>query len=132
MRSRTPAFNNLIYGHAKGMPKAAQEVPTIMTRREVPTDSTSHELLVDSFRKKNKPADAKTTLDSMMRQGHLPGLALFKSVMEDAMKVFDEMLIKREVSPSTVMYTALINNYYTSGNIEREIGSHLFLNDFGG
>jgi pentatricopeptide repeat protein len=118
MRSRTPAFNNLICGHAKGMPKAAQEVPTIMTRSEVSTDSTSHELLVDSFQKKNKPADAKTALDSMTRQGHLPGLALFKSVMEDAVKVFDEMLIKGEVSPSAVMYTALINSYCTCGNME--------------
>jgi hypothetical protein len=38
-----------------------------MTHSEVSTDSRSHELLVDSFQKKNKPADAKTALDSMMR-----------------------------------------------------------------
>ena len=34
------------------------------------------------------------------------------------MKVFDEMLIKGEVSPSAVMYSALINSYYTGGNME--------------
>ncbi|KAL5196409.1 hypothetical protein ABZP36_008379 [Zizania latifolia] len=76
------AFNSLIHGHAKeGVPEAAQEILTIMTCRDVPTDPESHALLADYFLKKNEPADAKAVLDSMMEQGHVPSPALLMSVM---------------------------------------------------
>jgi hypothetical protein len=38
--------------------------------------------------------------------------------MEDAVKVFDEMLTKGEEAPSAVMYNALINSYCTGANME--------------
>jgi hypothetical protein len=38
--------------------------------------------------------------------------------MEDAAKVFDEMLTKGEEAPSAVMYNALINSYCTGANME--------------
>lgn len=125
------AFNSLIRGHAKeGVPEAAQEILAIMTRREVPTDPESHALLVDSFLKKNEPADAKTALDSMMQQGHLPSPALFKSVMEalfnddrvqTASRVMKSM-IEKGVTENMDVARKILEALFTRGHVEEAIG----------
>jgi pentatricopeptide repeat protein len=125
------AFNSLIRGHAKeGVPEAAQEILAIMTRREVPTDPESHTLLVDSFLKKNEPTDAKTALDGMMQQGHLPSPALFKSVMEalfndgrvqTASRVMKSM-IEKGVTENMDMAHKILEALFMRGHVEEGIG----------
>ncbi|CAL5060185.1 unnamed protein product [Urochloa decumbens] len=125
------AFNSLIRGHAKeGVPEAAQEILAIMTRREVPTDPESHALLVDSFLKKNEPADAKTALDSMMQHGHLPSPALFKSVMEalfnggrvqTASRVMKSM-IEKGVTENMDVAHKILEALFMRGHVEEAIG----------
>ncbi|RCV05906.1 hypothetical protein SETIT_1G120100v2 [Setaria italica] len=125
------AFNSLIRGHAKeGVPEAAQEILAIMTRREVPTDPESHALLVDSFLKKNEAADAKTALDSMMQQGHLPSPALFKSVMEalfnggrvqTASRVMKSM-IEKGVTENMDLAHKILEALFMRGHVEEAIG----------
>ncbi|CAD6252207.1 unnamed protein product [Miscanthus lutarioriparius] len=125
------AFNSLIRGHAKeGVPEAAQEILAIMTRREVPTDPESHVLLVDSFLKKNEPADAKTALDSMMQHGHLPSPALFKSVTEalfndgrvqTASRVMKSM-IEKGVTENMDVAHKILEALFMRGHVEEAIG----------
>ncbi|MQL99769.1 hypothetical protein Taro_032497 [Colocasia esculenta] len=77
------AFNNLIRGHSKeDTPESAVELLAIMNRREVATEGDAYTSLAESFLRKGDPAVAKTTLDGMIEQGHLPGSSLFRSVME--------------------------------------------------
>ncbi|XP_062217928.1 large ribosomal subunit protein mL102 (rPPR5)-like [Phragmites australis] len=125
------AFNSLICGHAKeGVPEAAREILAIMTRRGVRTDPESHALLVDSFLKKNEPADAKTALDSMMEQGHLPSPALFKSVMvtlfnagrvQSASRVMKSM-IEKGVTENMDMAHKILEALFARGHVEEAIG----------
>lgn len=125
------AFNSLIRGHAKeGVLEAAQEILAIMTRRGVPTDPISHTLLVDSFLKKNEPADAKTALDSMMEQGHLPSPALFKSVMvalfddgrvQTASRVMRSM-IEKGVTENMDMAHKILEALFMRGHVDEAIG----------
>jgi pentatricopeptide repeat protein len=125
------AFNSLICGHAKeGMPEAAQEILAIMTRRGVPTNPGSHALLVDSFLKKNEPADAKRALDSMMEQGHLPSPALFKSVMmtlftdgrvQTASRVMKSM-IEKGVTENMDIAHKVLEALFVRGHVEEAIG----------
>ncbi|KAL6629313.1 hypothetical protein ACP70R_029078 [Stipagrostis hirtigluma subsp. patula] len=125
------AFNSLIRGHAKeGMPEAAQEILAIMTRRGVPTDPESHALLVDSFLKKNEPADAKTALDSMIEQGHAPSPALFKSVMvallndgriQTASRVMKSM-INKKVTENMDIAHKILEALFMRGHVEEAIG----------
>ncbi|CAM8877022.1 unnamed protein product [Rhodiola kirilowii] len=77
------AFNELIRGHAReGSPDQAYEILKIMDRRSVPRESESYKLLAESYLKKGESADAKTALDSMLENGHVPESALFRSVMD--------------------------------------------------
>uniref|UniRef100_A0A0E0G002 Pentatricopeptide repeat-containing protein-mitochondrial domain-containing protein n=1 Tax=Oryza nivara TaxID=4536 RepID=A0A0E0G002_ORYNI len=125
------AFNSLIRGHAKeGVPEAAQEILAIMTRRGVRTDPESHALLVDSFLKKNEPADAKTALDSMMEQGHVPSPSLFMSVMvalfnggrvQTASRVMKSM-IEKGVTENMDMAHKILEALFMRGHVEEAIG----------
>ncbi|XP_062224346.1 large ribosomal subunit protein mL102 (rPPR5)-like [Phragmites australis] len=125
------AFNNLIRGHAKeGVPEAAQEILTIMARRGIPTDPESHALLVNSFLKKNEPADAKIALDSMMEQGHLPSPSLFKSVMvalfndgrvQTASRVLKSMIEKRVTENMDIAHK-ILETLFMRGHVEEAIG----------
>jgi pentatricopeptide repeat protein len=125
------AFNSLIRGHAKeGALEAAQEILAIMTRRGVPTDPHSHALLVDCFLKKNEPADAKTALDSMMEQGHLPRPALFQSVMaalfndgrvQTASRVMKTM-IEKGVTENMDMAHKIVEALFMRGHVDEAIG----------
>ncbi|KAG6510158.1 hypothetical protein ZIOFF_028167 [Zingiber officinale] len=67
-----------------------------MTFCEIPTDADSYVLLVESFLKKNEPADARTALDSMKEQGHLPSPTFFCSVslIEKGMKENMDLVYK--------------------------------------
>ncbi|CAE6034488.1 unnamed protein product [Arabidopsis arenosa] len=77
------ALNNLIRGHAKeGNPDSSYEILKIMSRRGVPRESNAYELLIKSYMSKGEPGDAKTALDSMVEDGHVPDSALFRSVIE--------------------------------------------------
>ncbi|GFZ11396.1 tetratricopeptide repeat (TPR)-like superfamily protein [Actinidia rufa] len=61
------AFNNIICGHStEGTPDSAFEILKIMIRRKVPAEGCAYKLLIESYLKKGEPADAKTTLDSMI------------------------------------------------------------------
>ncbi|KAG8076473.1 hypothetical protein GUJ93_ZPchr0006g43907 [Zizania palustris] len=125
------SFNSLIRGHAKeGVPEAAQEILTIMTRRGVPTDPESHALLVNSFLKKSDPADAKTALESMMEQGHVPSPALFKSVMvalfndgrvQTASRVMKSM-IEKGVTENMDLAHKILEALFMRGHVEEAIG----------
>ncbi|XBH54188.1 large ribosomal subunit protein mL102 (rPPR5) [Aegilops tauschii subsp. strangulata] len=125
------AFNSLIRGHAKeGALEAAKEILSIMTRRGVPTDPHSHALLIDSFLKKNEPADAKTALDSMMVHGHLPRPALFQSVMvslfndgrvQTASRVMKSM-IEKGVTENMDMAHMILEALFMRGHVEEAIG----------
>ncbi|KAF7047544.1 hypothetical protein CFC21_056464 [Triticum aestivum] len=125
------AFNSLIRGHAKeGALEAAKEILAIMTRRGVPTDPHSHALLIDSFLKKNEPADAKTALDSMMVHGHLPRPALFQSVMvslfndgrvQTASRVMKSM-IEKGVTENMDMAHMILEALFMRGHVEEAIG----------
>uniref|UniRef100_A0ACD5WS15 Uncharacterized protein n=2 Tax=Avena sativa TaxID=4498 RepID=A0ACD5WS15_AVESA len=125
------AFNSLIRGHAKeGALEAAQEILAIMTRRGVSTDPHSHALLVDGFLKKNEPADAKTALDSMMEQGHLPRPALFQSVMaalfndgrvQTASRVMKTM-IEKGVTENMDMAHKIVEALFMRGHVDEAIG----------
>lgn len=77
------ALNNLIRGHAKeGNPDSSYEILKIMSRRGVPRESNAYELLIKSYMSKGEPGDAKTALDSMVEDGHVPDSSLFRSVIE--------------------------------------------------
>ncbi|XP_044414546.1 pentatricopeptide repeat-containing protein At2g37230-like [Triticum aestivum] len=125
------AFNSLIRGHAKeGALEAAKEILAIMTRRGVPTDPHSHALLIDSFLKKNEPADAKTALDSMMEHGHLPRPALFQSVMaalfndgrvQTASRVMKSM-IEKGITENMDMAHKIVEALFMRCHVEEAIG----------
>uniref|UniRef100_A0ACD5VY91 Uncharacterized protein n=1 Tax=Avena sativa TaxID=4498 RepID=A0ACD5VY91_AVESA len=125
------AFNSLIRGHAKeGALESAQEILAIMTRRGVPTDPHSHALLIDGFLKKNEPADAKTALDSMMEQGHLPRPALFQAVMaalfvdgrvQTASRVMKTM-IEKGVTENMDMAHKIVEALFMRGHVDEAIG----------
>uniref|UniRef100_A0A1J3HA90 Pentatricopeptide repeat-containing protein n=1 Tax=Noccaea caerulescens TaxID=107243 RepID=A0A1J3HA90_NOCCA len=77
------ALNNLIRGHAKeGNPDSSYEILKIMSRRKVPREANAYELLIKSYMSKGEPGDAKTALDSMIEDGHVPDSSLFRSVIE--------------------------------------------------
>ncbi|KAG6498413.1 pentatricopeptide repeat-containing protein At2g37230-like [Zingiber officinale] len=125
------AFNNLIRGHAKeAMLESASDILTIMTRRGVPTDADSYVLLVESFLKKNEPADARTALDSMMEQGHLPSPTLFRSVMsalfedgrvQTASRVMKSM-IEKGVKENMDLAHKILEALFMRGHIEEALG----------
>ncbi|XP_039042455.1 pentatricopeptide repeat-containing protein At2g37230-like [Hibiscus syriacus] len=75
------AFNNLIVDMQK-VTSLAFEVLKIMGRRGVSKDADAYKLIIESYLRKGEPADAKTPLDSMIEDGHLPESGIFKSVME--------------------------------------------------
>lgn len=75
-------FNSLVQGHAKeGSPNSGFEILKIMMRKNVPCEETSYKSLIESYLKKNEPADAKTTFDCMIENGHNPDSLLYGSLM---------------------------------------------------
>ncbi|KAJ9181573.1 hypothetical protein P3X46_009690 [Hevea brasiliensis] len=85
------AFNNLICGHAKeGSSDSAFEIIKIMGRRGIPRDADAYILLIKSYLRKVKPADAKTALDAILEDGHVPD----SSVVQTASRVMKSMVDK--------------------------------------
>nr|XP_010906524.2 pentatricopeptide repeat-containing protein At2g37230 [Elaeis guineensis] len=126
------AFNNLIRGHAKeGVPESALEMLNIMTRRGVATDADSYALLVESFLKKGEPADARTALDGMIEQGHLPSPSLFRSVMvglfddgrvQTASRVMKSMIEKGVKEENMDMVHKILEALLMRGHVEEALG----------
>nr|TKS03824.1 hypothetical protein D5086_0000149160 [Populus alba] len=92
------AFNNLICGHAKeGTPDSAFEILKIMGRKGIPRDADAYRLLIESYLRKGEPADAKTALDSMIEDGHLPDSSVFRGVKENmdlVAKILEALLMR--------------------------------------
>ncbi|KAJ6980695.1 hypothetical protein NC653_024138 [Populus alba x Populus x berolinensis] len=87
------AFNNLICGHAKeGTPDSAFEILKIMGRKGIPRDADAYRLLIESYLRKGEPADAKTALDSMIEDGHLPDSISIQRDCDIDFKSYDKVL----------------------------------------
>lgn len=124
------AFNHLIRGHAKeGNPKPAFEILKIMNGRGVESDADVYDLLIDCFLK-SEPADAKTVLDSMVEQGHLPSPVLFRSVM---VALFDDgrvqtasrvmkIMIDKGVKENLDIAQKILEALFIRGHVEEAIG----------
>lgn len=126
------AFNYLICGHAKEeKPELAFEIFKIMKRRGVESSADAYQLLVESFLKKGEPADAKTVLDSMVEEGHLPSSALFRSVMvalfddgrvQTASRVMKMMIEKGVMEDNMDMAQKILEALLMRGHIGEAIG----------
>ncbi|EYU34455.1 hypothetical protein MIMGU_mgv1a002067mg [Erythranthe guttata] len=93
------ALNTLIRGHAQeGSPDSAFELLKIMLRRNVPTDKTAYDSLVQSYLTKNDPAEAKAVIDSMVENGHIPDSSLFRGHVEEALGRID-LLMQSGIEP---------------------------------
>ncbi|KAJ0088744.1 hypothetical protein Patl1_32110 [Pistacia atlantica] len=125
------AFNNLICGHSKeGNPDSAFEIFKIMRRREVPRDADAYKLLIESYLRKGEPADAKTALDSMIEDGHLPASSLFRSVMESlfedgrvqtASRVMKSM-VEKGVKENMDLVAKVLEALLMRGHVEEALG----------
>ncbi|KAJ0028183.1 hypothetical protein Pint_35639 [Pistacia integerrima] len=125
------AFNNLICGHSKeGNPDSAFEIFKIMRRREVPRDADAYKLLIESYLRKGEPADAKTALDSMIEDGHLPASSLFRSVMESlfedgrvqtASRVMKSM-VEKGVKENMDLVAKVLEALFMRGHVEEALG----------
>ncbi|XP_010529884.1 PREDICTED: pentatricopeptide repeat-containing protein At2g37230 [Tarenaya hassleriana] len=95
------AFNSLLRGHAKeGNPDSSYEILKIMSRRGVPREANAYEMLIESYMSKGEPADAKTAMDSMIEDGHIPDASLFRSVMDS---LFEDGRVQTASRVMTVM-----------------------------
>ncbi|KAJ3698178.1 hypothetical protein LUZ61_001883 [Rhynchospora tenuis] len=127
----TVAFNNLIKGYAKeNSPELASDILNIMARREVTTEPDSHSLLVQCYLAKGEAADARTALDNMMEQGHIPSASLFRSVMEalladgrvqTASRVMKSM-VEKGVKENMDVAHQILEGLFTRGHIEEGLG----------
>lgn len=125
------AFNNLICGHSsEGKPELGFEILKIMNRRGVSSEENSYRLLVDSFLKKGEPADAKTALDGMIENGHIPTSSIFRSVMQSlfedgrvqtASRVMKSML-EKGVKENMDLVAKILEALLMRGHVEEAIG----------
>lgn len=125
------AFNDLIRGHSKeGAPDLAFEILKIMGRRDVPREADAYKLLVESFLTKGEPTDAKTALDSMIENGHLPESSLFRAVMESlfedgrvqtASRVMKSM-VEKGVKENMDLVAKILEALLMRGHVEEALG----------
>ncbi|PKA53043.1 Pentatricopeptide repeat-containing protein [Apostasia shenzhenica] len=126
------AVNHLIRGHAKeGNPEPSFEIMKIAARRGVvQLDADAYEILVNSFLKKGEPADARTVLDSMVEQGHLPSPALFRSVMaalvdDDRVQTASRVaktMVEKGVKENADVIQKILEGLLVRGHVEEAIG----------
>ncbi|KAL1209995.1 Large ribosomal subunit protein [Cardamine amara subsp. amara] len=136
------ALNNLIRGHAKeGNPDSSYEILKIMSRRGVPREANAYELLIKSYMSKGEPGDAKTALDSMVEDGHVPDSSLFRSVIESlfedgrvqtASRVMMIMIDKNVgVEDNMDLIAKILEALLMRGHVEEAIGRIDLLNQNG-
>ncbi|XP_021715130.1 pentatricopeptide repeat-containing protein At2g37230-like [Chenopodium quinoa] len=125
------AFNNLIRGHSKEKnPEAAFELLNIMIRRGVSSKADAYKLLIHSFLEKGEPADAKTVLDSMIENDHLPDSAVFRAVMEGlfndervqtASRVM-KMMLEKGLTDNMDLSAKILEALFMRGHVEEALG----------
>ncbi|KAF2312116.1 hypothetical protein GH714_028101 [Hevea brasiliensis] len=138
-------FISLLSSQCKaGDLRAAEDVLKAMIRLSIPTEAghygvlieifvglgNAYMLLIESYLRKGEPAEAKTALDAMIEEGHVPDSSVFRSVMESlfedgrvqtASRVMKGM-VEKGVKENMDLVAKILEALLMRGHVEEALG----------